>query len=169
VPDKDPKKNGCPPDRDGDKIPDDEDACPDVPGEPSKDPRLNGCPQKGKVVISKSEIFILDQVEFDTDKATIKKVSDTILDNVASVLTEHLELLKLEVQGHTDNQGTAAHNLVLSDARAHAVLEALVKRKIDRKRLVAHGYGQEKPIAPNDTPEGRQKNRRVQFIIVEKK
>src|SRR6185369_13239806 len=114
VRDADPKKNGCPPrvDTDGDTIFDDEDACPNEKGPRTDDPKTNGCPQK--VRVTEKEIFILEQVQFDTDKATIKKVSDHLLDEVAGVLKEHPELTKLEVQGHTDDRGARAHNKDLS-------------------------------------------------------
>ena len=166
--DSDPKKNGCPPDRDGDGIPDAEDACPDVPGVKTNDPATNGCPEKTVTVI-KDEIFILEQVQFDVNKATIKPVSNKLLDEVAAVLKEHPEILRLEVQGHTDNTGSATWNKTLSGQRAEAVRKALVARKIKDGRMTSKGYGQEKPIADNGTDEGRAKNRRVQFIIVEKK
>ncbi len=116
-----------------------------------------------------NEIFILEQVQFDTGKATIKKVSDPLLDEVAGVLKEHKEITRLEVQGHTDNVGTPASNKILSQARAVAVMKAMIKRGIDKGRLTAHGYGQDKPIVANVTSDGRAKNRRVQFAIVERK
>jgi OmpA-OmpF porin, OOP family len=168
VADPDPKKNGCPPvlDRDGDGIPDGEDACPDEPGARDPDPARNGCPI---VHVSEKEVVILEQVQFDTDRATIKPVSDKLLDEVAKVLTGHPELLRLEVQGHTDNTGAKYHNKQLSQARADAVMKALLKRGVAKNRLTAKGFGQEVPIADNATDAGRAKNRRVQFSIVEKK
>ena len=194
----DPKKNGCPPDRDGDGIPDDEDACPDVKGVKTDDPKTNGCPpdtdgdgitddkdacpeEKGpadpdparngcpRVHVTDKEIIILEQVEFDTGKATIKKVSDGLLDNVAEVFKDHKDILHVEVQGHTDNRGTAQLNKGLSQRRAEAVLKALVFRGIEAGRLEARGYGQDVPIADNKTDAGRQKNRRVQFKILDRK
>jgi outer membrane protein OmpA-like peptidoglycan-associated protein len=199
VPDPDPKKNGCPPDRDGDGIPDAEDACPDVPGVRTDDPKTNGCPldsdgdgipdsedacphEKGPrdpdpkkngcpraVRVTDKEVIILEQVQFDTGKATIKKVSDPLLDEVAGVLKEHPEILKIEVQGHTDSRGSRALNRQLSQARAEAVMKALVARSVAASRLQAKGYGPDVPIGDNKTDEGRQKNRRVQFNILEKK
>jgi outer membrane protein OmpA-like peptidoglycan-associated protein len=165
VADPDPAKNGCPPDRDGDKIIDAEDACPDVPGQPDEDPKKNGCPHK--VQITEHEILILEQVQFDVDRSTIKKVSDGLLDEVAGVLKDHPEIKRIEVQGHTDNTGSAVHNKVLSGARADAVLKALTRRGIKPNRLTSKGFGQEKPIADNATDAGKQKNRRVQFTILE--
>ena len=149
----DPKTNGCPPDRDHDGIPDAEDACPDVPGVRTDDPKTNGCPldsdgdgipdtedacphERGprdpdpkkngcpRVHVTESEVIILEQVQFDTGKATIKKVSDGLLDEVAGVLKEHPELLKIEVQGHTDSRGLRAMNMKLSQDRADAVMKA---------------------------------------------
>ena len=165
----DPRTNGCPPrvDTDGDGIFDDEDACPNEKGVRDPDPKKNGCPRS--VRVSETEIFILEQVQFDTDKSTIKKASDRLLDEVAGVLKEHAEIARIEVQGHTDDRGPKAHNQQLSQARADAVVKALVKRGIDKGRLSARGYGQDQPVADNGTDEGRQKNRRVQFKIVEKK
>jgi len=165
----DPRTNGCPPpvDTDGDGIFDDVDACPNEKGVADPDPAKNGCPRS--VRVTETEIFILEQVQFDTDKATIKKVSDRLLDEVAGVLAEHPEIARVEVQGHTDDRGPRAHNKQLSQARADAVVKALVKRDLDKVRLSSMGYGQDQPIADNRTDEGREKNRRVQFKIVEKK
>lgn len=169
VPSSDPTKNGCPPppaDRDGDGIVDSEDACPDEKGPHNDDPKKNGCPI---VHITDTEVVILEQVQFDTGKATIKHASDGLLDQVAQVLITHPELLKLEVQGHTDSTGSRALNKRLSQDRANAVMAALVKRSVDKSRLTAKGYGQEQPIADNSTDSGRALNRRVQFSITNKK
>jgi OOP family OmpA-OmpF porin len=165
VTDADAKYNGCPPDTDGDTVRDDKDACPADKGPADPDPKKNGCPT---VRVTESEVIILEQVQFDTGKSTIKKVSDELLDKVAKVLTDHAELTKMEIQGHTDDRGNARANQQLSQARADAVKMALVKRRIEAKRLTTKGYGQTVPIASNETEEGRQTNRRVQFKIVEK-
>jgi outer membrane protein OmpA-like peptidoglycan-associated protein len=71
----------------------------------------------------------------------------------------------VEIQGHTDDSGTPDHNKELSEARANAVLTWLVAHGIDPARLSAHGYGQERPISPNVSPQSRARNRRVQFMI----
>ena len=167
VPNTDPSLHGCPPDTDGDGILDDLDACPREKGLPDPDPLKNGCP--GKVRVTESEIIILEQVQFKTGSAVILKASDELLQQVANVLNEHPEIRRIEVQGHTDNRGGKAYNKKLSQRRSAAVLQWLVKRGgIDASRLSAQGYGMDEPIASNDTPEDRQKNRRVQFKIVEK-
>ena len=162
----DPTTNGCPGDTDGDTIRDDKDACPNEKGKPNQDPTKNGCPES--VRVTETEVIILQQVQFDTSKATIKKVSDPLLDEVAAVFKEHPELTKIEVQGHTDSKGVPAMNKTLSQQRAESVKKALMKRGIADGRLVPKGYGQDKPIGDNATDEGRQKNRRVQFVILEK-
>ncbi|WP_081865790.1 OmpA family protein [Chondromyces apiculatus] len=162
----DPQTNGCPPDTDGDTIRDDKDACPREKGKPNADPEKNGCPVA--VRVTEKEIVILQQVQFDTGKATIRAVSNELLDEVAGALKDHPEILKVEVQGHTDNRGGAALNRKLSQDRSDAVMKALTQRGIAAERLQAKGYGPDVPVADNKTDAGRQKNRRVQFQIVEK-
>jgi outer membrane protein OmpA-like peptidoglycan-associated protein len=163
----DPATNGCPGDTDGDTIRDDKDACPNEKGKADPDPAKNGCPTS--VRVTETEIIILQQVQFDTARATIKPVSNALLDEVAAVLKEHPEILKLEVQGHTDNRGGVKYNEKLSQDRANAVMKAMVKRGVEAERMTAKGYGPHQPADTNDTDEGRQKNRRVQFKITEKK
>ncbi len=166
VPSKDPRRHGCPADRDGDGIFDKDDACPDKPGKPNADPKKHGCPL---VRLTATEIKIIEQVQFEIDKAIIRPESDPLLDNVADILKKHPELEQVEVQGHTSSTGTPEWNMGLSRRRAKAVMAALVKRGIAPARLVSKGYGLEKPIATNDTHEGRALNRRVQFVILKKK
>ena len=163
----DPKENGCPPDTDGDGVRDDHDACPLEKGAPDPDPKQNGCPKA--VRVTQGEIVILQQVQFDTAKATIKPVSNALLEEVAGVLKDHGEITKIEVQGHTDNVGLKKANQKLSQDRADSVMKALVGRGVVATRLTAKGYGQDVPVADNKKPDGRQTNRRVQFKIVEKK
>jgi outer membrane protein OmpA-like peptidoglycan-associated protein len=102
-------------------------------------------------------------IYFDTDKSDIKAESNDTLDEIAKLLKIDASL-KLEVSGHTDNTGKHDHNMKLSQARAAAVVKALsTKYGIDGKRLVAKGYGETKPVAPNNTDEGKGKNRRVEL------
>jgi len=165
VANKDPAQNGCPPDTDGDGILDDVDACPTVKGPANADPKKHGCP---RVRLTETEIVILEQVQFDTNKATIKPVSDSLLDSVAEVMKEHPEILKIEVQGHTDIRGAYQWNVQLSNARSKSVADALAKRGIDRKRMSSKGYGPDKPLDPANNEEAWQQNRRVQFLVLEK-
>jgi OOP family OmpA-OmpF porin len=102
-------------------------------------------------------------IYFDTDKAELKPESKGTLEEVAKLLKAD-PALKLEVAGHTDNTGAAAHNMQLSAGRAAAVVNALVgSYGIDRARLQAKGYGDSKPVAPNDNEPNRAKNRRVEL------
>jgi outer membrane protein OmpA-like peptidoglycan-associated protein len=162
----DPKTNGCPPDPDRDKdgIPNDQDACPDEAGPKNADPKKNGCPQ---AVVKNDRIVILEQVRFKTDSAVILPDSDSLLQAVLKVFNDHTEIVKVSIEGHTDNRGAAAHNKGLSERRAASVVDWLVKHGVDRGRLTSVGYGMERPIDTNDTDQGRQNNRRVEFHIVE--
>ncbi len=159
-------KNGCPPDRDDDKIVDAEDACPDVAGQPDPDPKKNGCP--APVRIEGKEIKIAEQVHFATGKAAILADSNTLMQQVADLIKAHPEVKFVSIEGHTDNVGQPANNKRLSKARADAVKQWLVKKgKLDTKRFFAVGFGEDRPIQTNDTAEGRQANRRVEFHILE--
>lgn len=162
-----PREHGCPPDSDGDGIRDDKDACPLQRGFASDDPSKNGCPQLAR--LTSDEIVIADQVQFRTNSARILAVSHEVLRQVAAVLSAHVEVRKLEVQGHTDNRGGKLHNKILSKRRAAAVKRWLVKQgHIERQRLASRGYGMKSPLTDNTSPEGRRKNRRVQFKVLKK-
>jgi len=81
----------------------------------------------------------------------------------------HPEILKVQVQGHTDSRGRSAMNLALSQARAEAVVGALIRRGIAPPRLMARGYGPARPLATNTTRQGREKNRRVEFRVLQRR
>jgi outer membrane protein OmpA-like peptidoglycan-associated protein len=102
-------------------------------------------------------------INFDTGKATIKPESQTIIDQVALMLTEN-PTMNISVEGHTDNVGNAATNQTLSENRAAAVKNALIAKGIDKTRLSSKGWGQTKPIADNGTDDGKAKNRRVEIV-----
>jgi OmpA-OmpF porin, OOP family len=158
----DPKTNGCPSDRDKDGIPDTVDACPDAPGPPNADPKKNGCPL---AIIKDNQIQITEQIKFRFGLAVLDPVSDPVLDAVLKVMQAHTEILKVTVEGHTDNKGTAELNKRLSNARAGAVVAWLVQHGIDPTHLTSIGFGLERPIDTNDTDAGRANNRRVEFHI----
>ena len=122
-----------------------------------------------RVEVVEGEVKILEQVFFDTGRATIRPESYAVLDEVANVLLLNPQITKVEVQGHTDNVGTDDTNLRLSQRRAQAVRNYLISKGVKRSRLEAKGYGNSAPIATNDTEDGRGQNRRVQFEIVETK
>jgi outer membrane protein OmpA-like peptidoglycan-associated protein len=120
-----------------------------------------------KVKVTGTQITILEQVFFETGKAIIKPESFALLDEVATTIRTHPEIAKLEVAGHTDNQGSDSANLDLSQRRADSVRTYLVEHGVDPKTLTAVGYGETKPIDSNNTTAGRAKNRRVVFTILE--
>src|SRR3989304_3411542 len=106
--------------------------------------------------------IILEGVTFETNKAAITPESSQILRSALKTLTTYPEI-QVEVSGHTDNVGSKKSNLRLSQRRAEAVREWLIERGIDPVRIVAKGYGPDVPIAPNDSPENKRKNRRIEF------
>lgn len=125
-------------------------------------------PSRPEVQVTNKEITIRDQIQFALDSAVILPQSFGILTEVADTLIRHTEIKRIEVQGHTDNSGTAEHNKALSEDRAEAVKNWLSAHGVPLERLLARGYGQSRPLAPNVTAANRSQNRRVQFIILEK-
>jgi outer membrane protein OmpA-like peptidoglycan-associated protein/tetratricopeptide (TPR) repeat protein len=116
--------------------------------------------------IKVGETVVLQNIFFETNLAVITPVSFPALDRVINFMKNNPGI-RVEIDGHTDSVGSDAYNLKLSQARAQSVVEYLVKHGIPRERLVAKGFGETKPVAPNTTPEGRAKNRRVEFRILE--
>jgi outer membrane protein OmpA-like peptidoglycan-associated protein len=158
------ENKGCPDkDRDADTVVDRLDNCPDEPGPPEN----QGCKQKQLVVVTTGSLDILDTILFDTDKARIKQKSYKLLDNIASVIKSHTEIRTIHVIGHTDSKANDDFNQSLSERRAAAVVDYLVNKGVERERLVSMGKGESEPIADNGTEKGRQKNRRVEFKIVD--
>lgn len=160
--------DGCPEtDADRDGILDVEDDCPTVAGVEQDVPDKNGCPKERKRIIeTEGEIQLLEAIQFETGKSTIKPVSYPILDEVVDVMKSRPDI-RIAVHGHTDSRGSKALNERLSKDRAAAVVRYLVSKGIKRSRLESEGFGPNKPIASNETAEGRAKNRRVEFKIIE--
>ena len=105
-----------------------------------------------------------DAVVFETGKATLKPESDAVLDHVKAYLDAKPLISTMRVEVHTDSQGSEEFNQKLTEARAAAVVTALVKKGVSCARLIAVGFGETKPVAPNDTVEGRAQNRRTVFV-----
>jgi len=182
--------HGCPIiDTDGDGIPDNKDKCPKVPGPPinhgcpykdtdkdgiqdSKDKcptkpgpiENNGCPYK-LIKITDNMIVLKQKIFFAFNKAKVAHRSYAILTEIAQAMKDHPKW-KIEIQGHTDDRGSARYNQKLSEKRAFAVYKFLMSKGIHKNRMNYVGYGEEKPIEDNSTKEGRSVNRRVEFHIV---
>ncbi|MDB4982067.1 MAG: putative internalin [Myxococcales bacterium] len=106
-------------------------------------------------------------MKFKTNSAVILPESNYILAGIVKLLNENPEIKKLRIEGHTDTRGKPRANKKLSQRRAASVMKWLIKYGIGKKRLTSAGYGQERPIATNQTDEGRTENRRVELHIVE--
>lgn len=155
-------EDGCPDDdNDGDGFPDKEDECPNVRGPVNSVPR--GCPKQVIALITNCEIKIMQKVFFDFDTAKLKPVSHEVLDAVAAILLSR-DTVEIEVQGHTDDQGTAAYNDRLSEQRAAAVVKYLTEHGVSGQRLSAVGFGARNPLVRNKSEDARSQNRRVQFL-----
>ena len=109
----------------------------------------------------------LDNIGFEFAKATLTPESKTELDQLADMMIDY-PLMRIEVEGHTDDIGSDASNLTLSQDRAQAVVDFLRNRKVEKDRIASKGYGETKPLVPNDSEEHRALNRRVEFRVTEK-
>lgn len=109
----------------------------------------------------------LDNLQFEFDKATLLPGYEKELDQLVDLMID-FPFLRVEIEGHTDDQGSDAYNDRLSQARAEAVADYLIGRKIDRARITARGYGERQPLVPNTSEEARAINRRVEFRVVER-
>ena len=144
-----------PKDSDGDGVTDDRDQCPNTPKGATVDAR--GC----WVYSGKEGVF------FEFGKADIKADFYPLLDEAAEILKKN-PTIKVEIQGHTDNMGSEAFNQTLSENRANAVKEYLGGKGVSEDRLTTKGYNFSKPVASNDTEQGRAQNRRVEFTIIKR-
>lgn len=174
---RDPLLNGCPEmaDLDGDAIPDEHDACREKPGVATFDRHSHGCPKAigaereaaaQGTRLEGSAIVISQRIEFEVGTSNLRASSDVVLFEIVAVLAAHPELESVLVSGHTDETGSAELNQRLSDGRAASVVDWLARHGIAKERLVARGFGAKKPIADNETEEGRTKNRRVEFHVL---
>jgi len=161
-------EDGCPdPDNDGDRILDPVDRCPNEPEVYNGLEDEDGCPDETRVRVEKGKITILEMIFFEFNKDVIKPVSFGILDEVAGTLRANPQIKLVRVEGHTDSVGNDKYNRDLSQRRAMAVMRHLVNAGIEPARLIAQGFGEDRPIDSNETAEGRGRNRRVDFIILE--
>jgi outer membrane protein OmpA-like peptidoglycan-associated protein len=115
--------------------------------------------------VEESGDMVLEGINFETNSAVITPDSEPILRKALNTLRTNPDL-RVEIQGHTDNVGSSTLNQNLSERRANAVRDYMVQNGIDESRMTARGYGFDQPLVPNDTPENRERNRRIQFRVL---
>jgi len=141
---------------------------PPLPPPPPPEPAPEPPKPPPRVEVRDNKIEIREKIQFEYNKADIKEVSYDLLNEIAQVIKDNPHIKKIQVEGHASSEGNDAYNMRLSDSRAKAVVAYLVnKGGIPADKLVAKGFGETKPIADNETEEGREKNRRVEFNIIE--
>jgi len=122
-----------------------------------------------KVVVKMDHLELREAIYFETEEARIKSVSFRVLDEVASTLQDHPEIVVLRIEGHTDNRGPDRYNDKLSRERAEAVRQYLVDQGIESGRLRSKGYGAKKPLDMSDSPAAWERNRRVEMFIAKRR
>ena len=138
-----------------------------TPPPPPPPPKVVEQP-KPRVELRDNKIAFEEKIQFEDDKAVIKPESFSLLHDIADVIDKNPQVKKIEIDGFASAEGNAKHNLQLSDDRARSVMKYLVdKEHIPADRLTSKGWGVEKPIADNSTEEGREKNRRVEFNVID--
>jgi outer membrane protein OmpA-like peptidoglycan-associated protein len=156
--------DGCPdPDNDKDGYPDASDKCPNEPGPPGGD----GCPGKYKLInVTGEKIELRQTIFFKTARAEIMSRSYPLLDEVAAALKSR-PTMQVRIEGHTDSRGNRLTNVHLSQARADSVRAYLAGHGVLLDRMESRGFGPDQPIETNKTAAGREKNRRVEFVITQ--
>ncbi len=144
----------------------------DLPPKPKPPPKVEKKAEPPRrVTVTKEKIVITEKVFFEFDKSLIKTESHDLLKEVAKVMNDNPHIKKVQVEGHAslekDTPNHRNYNKILSTARAKAVAEYLIVQGVDRSRVTSKGFGNEKPLADDSTEEGREKNRRVEFTILE--
>lgn len=158
--------NGCPDldeDKDGINLPDDK--CPDQPETLNGYEDSDGCPDEVPEKVRKFT-GVIAGIEFDRGKDTIRPVSEGVLTNALAILQEY-PTLRIEISGHTDTDGSREDNIDLSKRRAESVKKWFVEKGIDENRITTRGAGPDEPIADNKTAAGKQKNRRIEFKLIQ--
>lgn len=139
----------------------------DAPPPPAPPPPKEEPKPAPRVELRDNKIEITEKIQFEASKAVIKPESFGLLDEIVDVIKKNPHIKKMAIEGHASSEGNADFNRKLSDDRAKAVRQYLVDHGIAAETLTAKGYGADKPIASNDTEEGREKNRRVEFNVTE--
>jgi OOP family OmpA-OmpF porin len=145
---------------------------PPPPPEPepvkAPEPEPEPTPPPPKATLAGEKIDLSETVQFETDSAVLVDRSKQLLDDVARELSEHPEVKRVVIEGHTDAVASKRHNMKLSQDRVASVKAYLLSKGVEAKRLTTKAFGETKPIASNKTEEGRAKNRRVDFKVLKK-
>lgn len=137
------------------------------PPAPPPPPKEEPPPPPSRVVVKDNKVEISEKIQFEVNKATILPQSFSLMDEITDTVKKNPQIKKLAIEGHASSEGDPARNVKLSDERAKAVMKYIVDKGVEAARLSAKGYGAKKPIADNATEEGKEKNRRVEFVILE--
>jgi outer membrane protein OmpA-like peptidoglycan-associated protein len=157
------KPDGCSPDQDGDGVMNEDDECPDEPESDNGYEDADGCADEVPTHLE-GATGTIPGITFESNSSKITPESKETLDKTVEILEQNPKY-SIRVEGHTDSAGERQHNVDLSQRRADAVAKYLTDRGIDEDRITTKGYGPDKPIASNDTPEGRAENRRIEFEL----
>jgi outer membrane protein OmpA-like peptidoglycan-associated protein len=161
-------EDGCPDgDNDGDRVLDRDDKCPNEPETYNGIDDEDGCPDRGRVVVTSTAIEVLDQIYFDKASDHIRSPSSPLVDAIAATLRGNPDIRKIEIGGHAS--ADEGEQWGLSSRRAAAVRQALVARGIEPSRLVIVPYGSTRPLDTRETDTARDRNRRVDFLIAERR
>ncbi len=144
-----------------------DDSCPNDPETYNGFEDEDGCPDRGNVVIEENQIIILEKIYFATNSAEILKKSFPIVDAVSATLVGNPQLKLVEIQGHADERSSDQYNIDLTRDRAASVRQALIQRGVEPDRLRSAGYGERCPVDPAHNAAAWEKNRRVEFKIIE--
>jgi outer membrane protein OmpA-like peptidoglycan-associated protein len=162
--------DGCPDlDNDGDTIPDAADRCPNEPEVVNGVEDDDGCPDQALAHVEQDRIVLEEMVHFEFATAVLRPESLAVLEDVARLILAHPEYTRISIEGHTDYQGPEEFNLRLSERRAERIRDTLIRMGVEPERLVARGFGTSQPIAEGHSIEANRQNRRVEFVIVERR
>ncbi|KIG18224.1 OmpA domain protein [Enhygromyxa salina] len=140
---------------------------PPPPPPPEPEPEPEPPPKPKRVEVTAAAIVINDKILFEVDKAVIRPESFDLMNEITQVVKDNPRIKKISIEGHTDDDGSNKYNKKLSQKRADSVMTYLVEHGIEAERLQAAGFGEDVPLVPNDSDANKEKNRRVEFLIIE--
>lgn len=161
-------EDGCPEDNDGDGILDQDDRCPMEPETVNGIDDEDGCPDQGEIELVEGRVILEEHVLFDLNRSRVKSSGRRALAAILNLWKQHPDWVRMEIEGHASADGPEAYNVTLSSERAQRVADVLVELGFPRDKLTARGFGSSRPRDPRDTPEALARNRRVEFVIIDR-